>query len=58
MATVGPFKWSRTDYLIHREEQMSQADIAKFDLALHRMLSGEPIQYIVGFQSFTAITSR
>lgn len=46
------FKWSRTDYLIHREEQMSQADIAKFDLALHRMLSGEPIQYIVGFQSF------
>lgn len=46
------FKWSRTDYLIHRKEQMSQADIAKFDLALHRMLSGEPIQYIVGFQSF------
>lgn len=46
------FKWSRTDYLIHREEQMSQVDIAKFDLALHRMLSGEPIQYIVGFQSF------
>lgn len=46
------FKWSRTDYLIHREEQMSQTDIAKFDLALHRMLSGEPIQYIVGFQSF------
>lgn len=46
------FKWSRTDYLIHREEQMSQADLAKFDLALHRMLSGEPIQYIVGFQSF------
>ncbi|WP_213667958.1 peptide chain release factor N(5)-glutamine methyltransferase [Staphylococcus capitis] len=46
------FKWSRTDYLIHREEQMSQADIAKFDLALHRTLSGEPIQYIVGFQSF------
>lgn len=46
------FKWSRTDYLIHREEQISQADIAKFDLALHRMLSGEPIQYIVGFQSF------
>ncbi|KDE94476.1 SAM-dependent methyltransferase [Staphylococcus sp. TE8] len=50
------FKWSRTDYLIHREEQMSQADIAKFDLALHRMLSGEPIQYIVGFQSFYGYT--
>lgn len=50
------FKWSRTDYLIHREEQMSQADLAKFDLALHRMLSGEPIQYIVGFQSFYGYT--
>ena len=50
------FKWSRTDYLIHREEQMSQADLAKFDLALHRMLSGEPIQYIVGFQSFYCYT--
>lgn len=46
------FRWSRTDYLIHRHEQMSTVDIAKFDLALHRMLSGEPIQYIVGFQSF------
>ena len=31
---------------------MSKADISKFDLALHRMLKGEPIQYIVGFQSF------
>lgn len=46
------FKWSRTDYLIHREEQMSQVHMSKFDLALQRMLSGEPIQYIVGFQSF------
>ncbi|MEJ7545679.1 peptide chain release factor N(5)-glutamine methyltransferase, partial [Staphylococcus hominis] len=40
------------DYLIHSQELMSQADISKFDLALHRMLKGEPIQYIVGFQSF------
>ncbi|MFW3613027.1 peptide chain release factor N(5)-glutamine methyltransferase [Staphylococcus caprae] len=46
------FQWSRTDYLIHSQELMSQADISKFDLALHRMLKGEPIQYIVGFQSF------
>ena len=46
------FKWSRTDYLMHMYDEMSQAEEAKFSLALDRMLLGEPIQYIVGFQSF------
>lgn len=46
------FKWSRTDFLIHMYEEMNIAEVAKFDLAVQRMLSGEPIQYIVGFQSF------
>ncbi|PTI14243.1 peptide chain release factor N(5)-glutamine methyltransferase [Staphylococcus warneri] len=46
------FNWSRTDYLIHMNDEMSVADKAKLGLNLQRMLSGEPIQYIVGFQSF------
>ena len=46
------FEWSRTDYLMHMYDEMSQAEEAKFSLALDRMLLGEPIQYIVGFQSF------
>ncbi|MBL7574192.1 peptide chain release factor N(5)-glutamine methyltransferase [Staphylococcus saccharolyticus] len=46
------FNWSRTDYIIHKHDEMTQTDISKFNLALKRMLSGEPIQYIVGFQSF------
>ena len=33
-------------------DEMSVADKAKLGLNLQRMLSGEPIQYIVGFQSF------
>ena len=44
------FGWSKTDYLIH--EQMSLTSINKLDKALDRMVTGEPIQYIVGFQSF------
>ncbi|MGA4515295.1 release factor glutamine methyltransferase [Staphylococcus caledonicus] len=46
------FGWSRTDYLIHMYDEMTKAEEAKFSLALERMLTGEPIQYIVGFQSF------
>lgn len=46
------FNWTRTDYLIHMNDEMSEADKAKFGLNLQRMLLGEPIQYIVGFQSF------
>ncbi|RIL72883.1 peptide chain release factor N(5)-glutamine methyltransferase [Staphylococcus devriesei] len=46
------FGWSRTDYLIHMYDEMTKAEEARFSLALERMLTGEPIQYIVGFQSF------
>ena len=46
------FGWSKTDYLIHKDEQMSLTSINKLDKALDRMVTGEPIQYIVGFQSF------
>lgn len=46
------FGWSRTDYLMHMYDEMNEAEEAKFLLAVERMLLGEPIQYIVGFQMF------
>ncbi|MBO1199173.1 peptide chain release factor N(5)-glutamine methyltransferase [Staphylococcus simiae] len=46
------FHWTRTDFVVHMYDEMSKTDIMKFDLALQRMLIGEPIQYIVGFASF------
>ncbi len=39
----------------HMHDDMPKAMIMKFDLALQRMLLGEPIQYIVGFASFYGI---
>ena len=52
------FGWSKTDYLIHKDEQMSLTSINKLDKALDRMITGEPIQYIVGFQSFMVINIK
>ncbi|AMG63616.1 MULTISPECIES: peptide chain release factor N(5)-glutamine methyltransferase [Staphylococcus] len=46
------FHWTRTDYLMHMYDEMTIAQETKFNLAVQRMLLGEPIQYIVGFQSF------
>lgn len=46
------FHWSRTDYVVHMYDEMPKSEVMKFNLALQRMLLGEPIQYIVGFQSF------
>lgn len=46
------FQWTRTDFVVHMHDDMPKAMIMKFDLALQRMLLGEPIQYIVGFASF------
>ncbi len=40
------------DLIVHMHDDMPKAIITKFDLALQRMLLGEPIQYIVGFASF------
>lgn len=46
------FGWSRMDYLMHMYDEMNEAEETKFSLAVERMLLGEPIQYIVGFQMF------
>ena len=46
------FQWQKTDYLLHADEIMTEAHNVLFDNAEARMLQGEPIQYIVGTQSF------
>ena len=52
------FGWSKTDYLIHKDEQMSLTSINKLDKALDRMITGEPIQYIVDFSLFMVINIK
>lgn len=46
------FQWQKLDYLLHADEVMTEAHNVLFDNAEARMLQGEPIQYIVGMQSF------
>lgn len=38
--------------VVHMHDDMPKAMIMKFDLALQRMLLGEPIQYIVALPHF------
>ncbi|MCU5746582.1 peptide chain release factor N(5)-glutamine methyltransferase [Staphylococcus sp. SQ8-PEA] len=46
------FNWSRLDLVLNGRQEMSLEDEDKFSEALRRLLAGEPIQYIVGFQMF------
>ena len=43
---------AKLDYLLHADEVMTEAHNVLFDNAEARMLQGEPIQYIVGTQTF------
>ncbi|HJG55140.1 peptide chain release factor N(5)-glutamine methyltransferase [Staphylococcus arlettae] len=44
--------WSRLDMVLHSSEQLTATDKEKLDNALTRLYQGEPVQYIVGFQTF------
>ncbi|MCD8916193.1 peptide chain release factor N(5)-glutamine methyltransferase [Staphylococcus simulans] len=46
------FDWSLADYVLKMNETMTEAHRAAYQEATDRMLTGEPIQYITGFQSF------
>ena len=46
------FEWSFTDYVMHMNEPIPDDKYALFQSAVQRMLTGEPIQYITGSQSF------
>ncbi|MGJ5713416.1 peptide chain release factor N(5)-glutamine methyltransferase [Staphylococcus auricularis] len=44
--------WNRTQFIMHLNEEMPENQVDMYKQAVERMLKGEPIQYIVGFQSF------
>lgn len=46
------FEWSKADLLMHMQDTMPEAHVTIFEAATKRMLKNEPIQYIVGKQSF------
>lgn len=46
------FQWTKVDFIVHMNDEMTTAQSQQFDVAKSRMLNGEPIQYIVGYQSF------
>lgn len=52
------FHWTRTDWLMRMDEEMSDAHQVQFEQAVARMLKGEPIQYITGYQSFYGLSFR
>ncbi|RIM24133.1 peptide chain release factor N(5)-glutamine methyltransferase, partial [Staphylococcus cohnii] len=49
---------SKADYLMHKDEVMSDIHLELYNDAEVRMLKGEPIQYIVGSQSFYGETLK
>lgn len=44
--------WNRTQLIMHLNDEMPESHVKMYEQAVERMLKGEPIQYIVGFQSF------
>ncbi|WP_278926789.1 peptide chain release factor N(5)-glutamine methyltransferase [Staphylococcus auricularis] len=45
-------RWNRTQLIMHLNDEMPESHVKMYEQAVERMLKGEPIQYIVGFQSF------
>ncbi|WP_436855811.1 peptide chain release factor N(5)-glutamine methyltransferase [Staphylococcus caeli] len=52
------FEWSKADLLMHMQDTMPEAHVTIFEAATKRMLKNEPIQYIVGKQSFYGETFK
>lgn len=46
------FEWSKADLLMQMQDTMSEVHVTTYEAAMKRMLNNEPIQYIVGKQSF------
>lgn len=44
--------WSRLDMVLHSNDPLGVTDKEKLDKALSHLYQGEPVQYIVGFQTF------
>lgn len=46
------FDWNRTDMVMKQNEIPTEMEQNVLDIAFERLYRGEPVQYIVGFQSF------
>lgn len=46
------FDWNRTDMIMKQNKIPTEMEQNKLDDAFERLYQGEPVQYIVGFQSF------
>ena len=44
--------WRRHDFIMKKDATMSEHEIAQFKRGLQRLLQGEPVQYILGYQYF------
>lgn len=44
--------WNRTDIVINATHKLSEPDILRFQIALKKLLTSEPLQYIIGHTSF------
>ncbi|WP_436861980.1 peptide chain release factor N(5)-glutamine methyltransferase [Staphylococcus caeli] len=52
------FEWTKADLLMHMQDTVPEAHVTIFEVATKRMLKNEPIQYIVGKQSFYGETFK
>ncbi|MCY1609645.1 peptide chain release factor N(5)-glutamine methyltransferase [Staphylococcus pettenkoferi] len=44
--------WRRHDFIMKKDATMSEHEIAQFKRGMKRLLQGEPVQYILGYQYF------
>lgn len=44
--------WRRHDFIMKKDVMMSEHEVAQFKRGMQRLLEGEPVQYILGYQYF------
>lgn len=44
--------WRRHDFIMKKDDKMIEAEVQQFKLGMQRLLEGEPVQYILGYQYF------
>ncbi|MCY1569040.1 peptide chain release factor N(5)-glutamine methyltransferase [Staphylococcus pettenkoferi] len=44
--------WRRHDFIMKKDDKMTEAEVQQFKLGMQRLLEGEPVQYILGYQYF------
>ncbi|WP_145115805.1 peptide chain release factor N(5)-glutamine methyltransferase [Staphylococcus argensis] len=44
--------WRRHDFIMKKDATMSEHEVTQFEQGMKRLLQGEPVQYILGYQYF------